>query len=47
MAELEFRELSVKVSERTLLDRITLRIEPARNGKTAWTEFAYWVYSRL
>ena len=28
MAELEFRELSVKVRERTLLDRITLRVEP-------------------
>ncbi|MEO6602138.1 MAG: ABC transporter ATP-binding protein [Polyangiaceae bacterium] len=28
MAELEFRELSVKLGERTLLDRITLRVEP-------------------
>ncbi|MES1173820.1 MAG: ABC transporter ATP-binding protein [Myxococcales bacterium] len=28
MAELEFRELSVKLGERTLLDRISLRVEP-------------------
>jgi iron complex transport system ATP-binding protein len=28
MAELEFRELSVKVGERSLLDRITLRVRP-------------------
>ncbi|MET0791043.1 MAG: ABC transporter ATP-binding protein, partial [Polyangiaceae bacterium] len=28
MAELEFRELSVKIAQRTLLDRITLRVAP-------------------
>ena len=28
MAELEFRELSVNLGERTLLDQITLRVEP-------------------